>query len=127
MGRGPHVSAGWHRCWVVSPKIPGRQGRLGAHLGAAEELGHEAQRLQVALGQEQLALLQADLVLQLFLRLQFLQLFLATPHVALPVPLLPPPQFLLPLALALLLFQLLLLPAGVRGGGRSVGVGERPG
>lgn len=86
------------------------------HLGPAEQLGDEADGLQVALGQEQLALLQPDLLLQLLLllRLQLLQLLLAAAQLTVPLLLLPPAQLLLALPLPLQLLQLLLFPAGTR-------------
>lgn len=96
------------------------------YLGAAQQLRDEPDGLQVALGQQQLALLQPDLLLQLplLLGLQLLQLLLAAPQLAVSLLLLTPAQLLLPLPLPLLLLQLLLLPvrdAGTRASAEPAG------
>lgn len=95
------------------------------HLHAAQQLGHQPDRLQVALGEQQLPLLRADFLLQppLLLRLQLLCPPPAAPLLPVPCPLLAPAQLLLPAALALLLLQLLLLPAGSGSAGEVMGGG----
>lgn len=107
----------------------GRAPRPPRYLGSAQQAGHQPDGLQVALRQQQLPLLRADLLLQpaLPLRLQLLQLPLAAARLAVPLLLLALAQLLLALPLPLQLLQLLLLPARntAASGGRRVLRGRR--